>query len=150
MLREKVFYILKKYPDRIADVVENMHELYPDEVEKFIDECCNGYHIKNDEMYNQAIKCLTNFDGSKGGHWSVETIESKSQNYGIDLEKADYTEYDLAYAVNMVYSDMGDFLTIDQIFKGAKRFLEDKDFYGDPSERSYLDAKKRIKYCKEV
>jgi hypothetical protein len=47
---------------------------------------------------------------------------------------------------NMHYSDYGDFLSADMLIKMAKRDLEDKDYPGDPTERAYKDAKKRIKY----
>jgi hypothetical protein len=68
---------------------------------------------------------------------------------GIDFNtfKA-YTLWDLAYMVNMHYSDYGDFLATDMLFKMAKRDLEDKDYPGEASERAYKDAKKRIRYFK--
>jgi hypothetical protein len=31
----------------------------------------------------------------------------------------------------------------------SKNYLEDADYMGDPSERAYKNAKKRIKYFKE-
>nr|DAQ66518.1 MAG TPA: hypothetical protein [Caudoviricetes sp.] len=56
---------------------------------------------------------------------------------------------DYAYTLNMKYSDIGDLISTDMLMKIAKRYLEDKDYYGDPSERAYFDAKERIKYFEE-
>lgn len=145
-IREKVKYILKKDAERIADFVEDMHELYPTEVEQMIDEFVEGCHIRTEKMYNEAVSYLVNPDGRRGAKWAVEDIERKS---GIKFEDEDYTKLDYAYVVNMFYSDYGNTITnTDIILDMAKQYLEDEDYPGDPAERAYHSAKKRIRYFK--
>ena len=69
--------------------------------------------------------------------------------YGIDFNTKDYSCYDFAYVANMLYSDYCNIFTDATYYiKMAKNYLEDPDYMGDPSERAYHDAIKRIKYHK--
>lgn len=145
-IREKVKHILKKYPERIADFVEDLYGLYPVEVGEMVDELYYGCHIRDKKLYDKAVEYFENPDGTKGAHWSIEDIEKSTS---IDFEKKDYTLLDFCYAANMKYSDIGDIVTTENILKVAKRYLEDADFPGDPSERAYKSARKRIKYFEE-
>ena len=44
----------------------------------------------------------------------------------------------------MRYSDDGDLMEVETLFKSAKRYLEDKDSrFKDPSTRAYHDGKQR-------
>lgn len=145
-LREKTKHILKRDAELIADFVEDMYELYPNEVEKMIDEQFYGCHIRSESMYEEAVKLLKKPDGEYGAKWSVEDIARKS---GIDFEKEDFTKHDFAYVVNMLYSDYGKKVTdVETILDMAEIYLTDDDYPGDPSERAYKNAKKRIKYFK--
>ena len=143
-LRDKVKAILKKDAERIADFVDDMYSLYPEEVSKMIDELYLGCHIRDEKMYNKAISYFINPDGTKGAKWSVADIVYKS---GIDFEKKDYTEMDYAYVVNMLYSDYGSKIKDPELLLDmAVMYLEDEDYPGEASERAYKNAKKRIKY----
>lgn len=103
-----------------------------------------GCHIFDADMYEEAVTLFDNKDGSKGAHWDIETIKSKS---GIDFDSKDYTLYDYAYITNMLYSDFSNVFTETSYYlKMAKSYLEDSDYYSEPSERAYHDAKKRIEY----
>lgn len=145
--REKVKTILKKDAERITDFVEDMHSLYPEEVAKMVDEMYYGCHIREKEMYDKAVSYLINPDGSKGSKWTVEDIKAKA---GIDFDKKDYTALDYAYVVNMLYSDYGSKIKDPELLLDmAVMYLEDDDYPGDPSERAYKNAKKRIKYFDE-
>ena len=61
-LREKVKTILKKDAERIADFVEDMYSLYPEEVAKMVDEMYLGCHIRDKDMYDKAVSYLVNQD----------------------------------------------------------------------------------------
>lgn len=145
-IKERIKVLFEKNKDKIIDFIEDMYYLYPDEVERMLTELEYGCHIRDEKMYDEAVSYLENFDGTDGAHWKVETIEDKAD---IDFDNKEYTLLDYAYAVNMKYSDVGDLMSTDNIFKAAKRYLEDQDYMGDPSERAYHSAKKRIKYFKE-
>lgn len=140
MGHEHIKKMIKHNPHRVFEILEEMSEFFGDEVYEFFDN-----HIKTKECYDEAVACFRNFDGTSGGHWSVEAIQQRSN---IDFDHKEYTIYDFAYIVNMRYSDDGDLLTVDNVFKSAQRYLEDADFYGNPSERAYYDAKKRKEYFK--
>lgn len=134
--------ILKHNPDRMFDIIEEMHEQYGDAIKQFF--TC---HIENLETYNKYVNLLRNFDGTIGGHWNVEQIKQAAK---IDWDKVEYTCYDYAYIVNMKYSDDGHrFKSVDDIFVSAKDFLEDNDCGCVPSERAYFEGKKRYDYYKK-
>jgi hypothetical protein len=103
-------------------------------------------HINNLDTYNKFVSLLHNFDGTRGGHWNFEQIKALAK---IDFEKVPYTCYDYAYIVNMKYSDDGQRMNQEQIFASAKDYLEDKDYWGDASERAYKEGKMRYKYFKK-
>lgn len=134
--RENVSEILKEHPFKIMEIIEEMYEDWGDSVTEYF---CQ--HITSKEQYEKYAKHFKNFDETTGPHWDIETIKEKS---GLNFENKDYTCYDFAYAVNMKYSDDGDLMSTENIFKSAKRYLEDKDSgIKDPSTRAYKDGKHR-------
>lgn len=136
----------KDNPNIDNELIMTFIEQMPQEAICLFDYMLYGYHIVSKEMYEDAVDCLVNQDGSKGAKWSLTEIENK---VNIDFDNKDYTLMDYAYTLNMKYSDIGDLTSTDMLMKIAKRYLEDKDYYGDPSERAYFDAKERIKYFEE-
>lgn len=136
----------KDNPNIDNELIITFIEQMPQEAICLFDYMLYGYHIVSKEMYEDAVDCLVNQDGSKGAKWSLTEIENK---VNIDFDNKDYTLMDYAYTLNMKYSDIGDLISTDMLMKIAKRYLEDKDYYGDPSERAYFDAKERIKYFEE-
>lgn len=136
----------KDNPNIDNELIMTIIEQMPQEAICVFDYMLYGYHIVSKEMYEKAVGCLVNRDDSKGPKWSLTEIENK---VNIDFDNKDYTLMDYAYALNMQYSDIGDLTGTDMLMKIAKRYLEDNDYYGDPSERAYFDAKERIKYFEE-
>ena len=136
----------KDNPNIDNELIMKFIDQMPQEAICLFDYMLYGYHIVSKEMYENAVDCLVNQDGSKGAKWSLTEIENK---INIDFDNKDYTLMDYAYTLNMKYSDIGDLISTDMLMKIAKRYLEDKDYYGDPSERAYFDAKERIKYFEE-
>ena len=107
----------------------------------------HGCHIYDEHLYNEATSYFRNKDGSEGPHWKVNAIVARS---GIDFGKMKFTKYDYAYIVNMLYSDYGDTISLAvHYLQMAKSYLCDEDYYGDPSERAYHDAMRRIEYFEE-
>lgn len=105
-----------------------------------------GCHIGTEEFYEKAVDLLEWVgDKGEGAKWSVDDIIRLS---GIDFDKKDYTDYDYAYVVNMLYSDYCNVFTDSSYYmKMARNYLEDLDPADkqNPSERAYRDAKERIK-----
>ena len=108
-----------------------------------------GCHITTEEMYNDAIRQLKWVeDRGMGAKWDVETILGLSK---VDFEKSKYTKYDYCYVVNMLYSDFCNVFGEPSYYtKMAKNYLEDPDYTGDPSERAYKDACKKIEYKRSL
>lgn len=142
-LLHKYKEIKEKHPNIDNDMVMMFAQDMPDEFEEALMEYEYGCHIATKRMYNEAVALFKNPDGSHGAHWDVETIKTKAN---IDFNSKEYTLWDLAYMVNMHYSDYGEKIGTDMLFWMAKKDLEDNDYAGNPSERAYKDAKKRIKY----
>lgn len=135
--------IKEKCPTIDHDMVMEFAEDMPEEFETALDRYEYGCHIVSKDMYNAAVALFRNQDGSHGAKWNVEDIKNRC---AIDFGAKDYTLHDYAYVANMIYSDYGDLISTEVALKMAKRYLEDGDYYGAPSERAYYDAKKRIKY----
>ena len=131
-----------KYPH---EMIEEWQEDMPDEFTRYIFESEYGCHITSREMYDEAVSLLHWVNGKGyGAKWSPEEIKSVS---GIDFDTKDYYELDFAYVMNMLWSDYCDIFSEPIYYvKMAKNYLEDKDYMGDPSERAYKNAKKRIRY----
>lgn len=141
---------LKKYkelkdenPNIDNELIMTFIEQMPAEAIIVFDFMLYGYHIVSKEMYEKAVQYFVNPDGSKGAKWSIDEVKNKTN---IDFDSKDYTLLDFAYTLNMKYSDIGDITSTEMLLKYSKRYLEDADYYGDPSERAYYDAKERIKY----
>ena len=77
-------------------------------------------------------------------------ILSFQQQIKSNFEEKEYTCYDYAYVVNMLYSDYGNIFTEPVYYlKMARNYLTDADYYGTASERAYHDAMLRIAYFKK-
>jgi hypothetical protein len=139
--------IKAKHPNIDHDMVMEFAEEMPVQFEMAIMKYKHGCHIGSKRMYDEAVALFENPNGTQGAYWDIDTIRIKS---GIDFNTMkDYTLWDYGFVANMLYSDYGDMLSAEQIIKMAKRYLTDKDYPGDPTERAYKDAKKRIIYFED-
>ena len=131
-----IMEMIHSEPNKFKEKFEEIYDDWAEEIEEYFAE-----HITNEKQYKRYTDCFENFDETKGPHWSVEEIKDK---VNIDFSMKNYTCFDYAYAVNMRYSDDGDLMPVENLFKSAKRFLEDKDSgFKDPSTRAYHDGKHR-------
>lgn len=137
-----------------ADIPHELMKLFkdkmPKEYAKLMYMLKYGCHIYSKEMYDEAVHLLKwSDDKGHGAKWDVETIVKLSN---IDFNNVDYYKYDFAYAVNMLYSDYYSALNSSEpsyYIKMAKIYLTDIDYPGNPDERAYHDAEKRINYFKD-
>lgn len=146
----KAYEIYTKHSDADPDfdhkLVHRWKEKMPHEFAKTMYEHEYGCHIFCEKMYKEAVQYFESPDGSKGPHWSLDSIKAKTN---IDFDSTKYTLYDYAYVVNMLYSDYGHIYTEPSYYlKMAKSYLTDGDYFGDPSERAYHNAQKRVEYFK--
>lgn len=139
----------EKYPDIDSILVRAFIENMPDEAFVsmlfFENEKAEDYHIRTKEQYDKAVEFFEWVDDKgTGAKWTVDEIVKLS---GINFDNKEYTKYDYAYMVNMHYSDYCNIFTEPTYYlKMSKNDLDDPDYCGEPSERAYCNAKKRIKY----
>lgn len=86
-----------------------------------------GPHFSED-LYNDAVKCLRNADGTTGPKWTEAQITEYATDRGIQFGK-NYNRFDFAYAMNMIYSDYFGVIPdeTENYFRLAKAFIEDRD-----------------------
>ena len=145
---DKIYEEMKvEHPTLDHDLVMEWREKMPKQFTRKMLEKKHGKHIFDEDCYNEYVSYLVNRDDSHGPHWRISDIKEKS---GIDFGSKEYTCYDYAYVVNMLFSDYGDiFADPSYYLKMAKNYLSDADYYGDPSERAYCDAIKRMEYYQD-
>lgn len=138
--------MVEQNPHFDHDLILYWRDNMPKEFARTMHERKHGLHIFDEDLYNEATALFVNKDETHGPHWNIDTIKSKS---GIDFDSKEYTCYDYAYVVNMLFSDYGNIFTEPGYYlRMAKNYLQDEDYYGNPSERAYCNAIKRINYFK--
>lgn len=125
-ITEKIEYMLHKKPDKVAEFVKQVYHQDPEIVERMLDYPDDAEHIPNRRKYDELVEKIRWEDGNgRGAKWSFEDIKKQSR---IDFDKVDYTEYDYAYLVNMLYAKCCRYITDPSIYlKLAKCLLEDRD-----------------------
>lgn len=142
---EKYRKLKAENPNLDSEMISTFIEDMPEEANMLFDRMEYGCHIIDEDMYNKAVGYLDWVNGKgRGAKWSVDEIKSVAN---IDFDTKDYYELDYCYVINMLWSDYCDVFTEPAYYvKMAKNYLEDKDYWGDSSERAYKNAKKRIRY----
>lgn len=126
MLEEATHEQLKSFlMDSFDELKRTMPELYED-MECELYEHIYGPHFTK-WKYERAVGELDNKDGTKGAHWSVSDVNGYARSHGASYKG--YNEYDLAYVMNMVYSDYYGAVSdsVDAYYRLALAFIEDKD-----------------------
>ncbi len=102
-------------------------------------------HIGTQKLYDKAVSLLKWVDDKgQGEKWSVEKVIEYAN---MDFSQVDYYEYDLAYAMNMFWSDFCNIFTdTSHYLKMAKNYLSDNDYMGEPDKRAYHNAIERLAY----
>ena len=130
--------------DTVTIVDEHLEEFkhsHPNEYHELMNElfiAVNGYHF-NEDMLKDAVTHMINDDGSKSPRFSVQECVQSARQLGYANTKK-FNEWDLAYTINMMYSDycevLGDSITPHS--KMANKFLNDKDAPDGKALRYYL------------
>ncbi len=126
LLEEATHEQLKSFLfDQFNELKDTMPKLYR-EMECELYEHIHGEHF-SPWKYDWAVSELENEDGTRGAHWNVDDITAYAKSHGATYKN--YNEYDMAYAMNMVYSDYYGSVpdNLESYFRVAKAFLEDKD-----------------------
>lgn len=141
MLEEASHAQLKSFLiDQFDELKKTMPKLY-EQMECELYEHIYGPHFTS-WKYDYAVSRFENQDGTKGPHWTVQQITDYAKQKGVTF--VHFNEYDLAYVLNMVYSDYFGVVpdTVESYFKLAKAFIEDKDA---PEGKAFLYFKAMCK-----
>jgi hypothetical protein len=142
-MKENLEYLVKHEPDKFLKLVDYKNNM---SLENYIDILKNGYHIRDKETYDKMIATLENRTGEPAPKWEYDSIVNK---VNIDFDDTEYTSYDLAYWVNMKYSDYGETTTDFATYvKYSIADLDDDDYQGNSSERAYKDGMEKLEYKK--
>ena len=125
-MRNKIEYMIEKRPDKVAEMIEKVYKHNPDIIEEMLEYPEDAEHIPSRKKYEELINKVKWADGNgRGAKWSFEDIKRNSK---INFDNVDYTEYDYAYLVNMLYAKCCKHITDPSLYlKLAKCLLEDND-----------------------
>ena len=124
--RNKIEYMIEKKPDKVVEMLEKVVKYNPEIVEDMLDYPSDAEHIPNRKKYEELISRVKWADGNgRGAKWDFDTIK---RNAKVNFDSVDYTEYDFAYLVNMLYAKCCKYISDPAIYlKFAKCLLEDND-----------------------
>ena len=101
--------MIEKKPDKVAEIIEKVYKHNPDIIEEMLDYPDDADHIPNRKKYEELINKVKWADGNgRGAKWSFEDIKRNSK---VNFDAVDYTEYDFAYLVNMLYAKCCKYIT---------------------------------------
>lgn len=140
-ITEKIEYMIEKCPEKVIEFAKHMYRHDPQAVERMLETFEDEGHITNKRKYDELIERAKWSNGNgKGERWSYEDIKKTSK---IDFSNADYTEFDFAYLVNMLYAKCcKEFSDLSLFIKLAKCLLEDKDEDTKVYKGAYSNKKK--------
>lgn len=143
-ITEKIEYLIEKYPEKVLEFAKHMYNKDPEIVERMLDYPEDADHITNRRKYDDLVERIKWVDGNgRGAKWSFEDIKKNSR---IDFSNVDYTEFDYAYLVNMLYAKCCKYITDPSIYlKLAKCLLEDRDEETKIYRGAYQDKQKYSK-----
>ena len=125
-IREKIEYMMHKKPEKLIEFVKKVYKQNPEVIEEMLENYEQFGHVTNEHKYKELTERLKWKNGQgKGERWKAEDIKRASR---LNFENEDFTEFDFAYLVNMLYSKCcKEFTDMSFYIKLAKCFLEDDD-----------------------
>lgn len=148
---EKIEYLMEKQPEKIVEFIKKSYRDNPDEVEKLIEYVKSNYggYIPSKKKYEELVERLKWSNGNgRGAKWSFEDIK---KNARINFDNVDFTEFDFAYLVNMLYAKCCKEFTDPAMFlKLAKCLLEDPDEETKLYKGAYAEKHKHSKHGEQA
>lgn len=123
---EKIEYLIQKHPEKVVEFTKHMYRHNPEAVEKMLSTMKEHGHITKQTKYDELVSKLKWANKqNKGERWKLDEIKRVSQ---IDFKNVDFTEFDYAYLVNMLYAKCCKYFSEMSFYlKLAKGLLEDDD-----------------------
>lgn len=125
-INEKIKYMMEKKPEKLLEFVKKVYQHNPEVIEEMLENYEEFGHVTSEHKYKELTQRLKWKNGQgKGERWKSDDIKRFSR---INFENEDFTEFDFAYLVNMLYSKCcKEFTDLSFYVKLAKCFLEDDD-----------------------
>lgn len=125
-LVEKFEYMIEKCPEKVVEFAKKMYEHEPHLVKHMLETFEDEGHITNKRKYDELIQKVKWANGNgKGERWQFDDIKKMAK---VDFSNVDYTEFDYAYLINMLYAKCcKEFSDMSLFAKLAKCLLEDND-----------------------
>lgn len=120
----------------VSDIHSKLLRVCPEMADELEDDLYEGIHGRHMTAwtYKKASDSLVDHNGRMGPHWDLDQVRSLMKSKGTRSD--DWNEYDLAYAMNMLWSDYSKMVgDEDAIFRMALAFLDDPD---GPDGKAYL------------
>ncbi len=132
--------VMKEVTILLDDHLEQLKEAHPEIYDTLclkIHKAVYGCHFTHD-LLEQAYSHMENDDGSPVPRFTVDECYNQAAQMGMKL--GSYNKYDLAYSINMLYSDYGTVIdgTLLTCVKMANKFLHDKDGGDGIALRHYM------------
>ncbi len=125
-IESKIEYMLEKNKDKVVELVKHMYKHDPQAVERMLDYPQDAQHITNKRKYDELVEKIKWAEGGKrGAKWGLEDIKRYAK---VDFDNVDFTLYDYAYLVNMLYAKCCKYIQDASTYlKLAQCLLEDED-----------------------
>jgi len=125
-IKNQLKYLAEKKPEKLAEIVAEAYKKDPRTIEQMLDYPEDAEHIASRQQYDELVKKIK-WAGNEGhgAKWNFEDIK---KNAKVNFDHVDYTPYDFAYLVNMLFAKCHKYITDPSVYlKLAKCFLEDED-----------------------
>ena len=122
----RVEYLMHKHPEKIVEFAKKVYQHDPEAIEEMLETYEQYGHITNEHKYKELVDRLKwKNEQGKGERWKLEDIKRYSR---MNFDNEDFTEFDFAYLVNMLYAKCcREFSEMSFYIKLAKCFLQDDD-----------------------
>lgn len=125
-INEKIEYIIEKCPHKVIEVIKQIYHNNPEVINDMLEYPDDMEHITNRSKYEEMVNKVR--WANNQGHGSKWTLEEIKKNSNINFNNVNYTEYDYAYLVNMLYAKCNKYIQDPSIFlKIARCLLDDTD-----------------------
>ncbi len=126
-IENAIDYLKSKKPEELAKFAKHVSREYPETIQHLMAHVAKGDHITNHHEYYECVDSLKWMDHSGHGEkFKLDDVVRMAEKLAkIDFDEEEYTEYDFAYMVNLLYAIWcKDFKEVTTFLKLAKRVFD--------------------------
>lgn len=123
---ERLEYLIEKKPEMVLEILKKTYQENPKLIEHTLEQVKADGYIPSKKKYEELVERLKWANGNgRGAKWNFEDIK---KNAKVNFDTTEYTAFDFAYLVNMLYAKCCKEFTDPAFYlKLAKCLLEDND-----------------------